>query len=467
MGSFKRSASCRSGPALLLGLAVAVAASTDPKTTTTTTSTTTATNAPLPRIGQCSWSRYGYPLPMGLDVCPLPVTDQSADYAPWSFPPFCVQAVDANDTTTATTYCVYTAQTFRGRGLSVISTPEMAANLVAALDDTRVPPRLRDHPASSMADRAVRAAAGPYVIKNVPPRGKGLMARRRVPKWEQALIGFPIMIARMDFLEVVAPAARKQLEDRALHQLPPAAQTAIMALAHGNRPIVDRDFVLEHIFRANIFGIEIADVSHFALQVEGSRINHECRPNTFWRYSQSSMAHEVVAFREINMGEEFTHSYVPLGLPHAERTEAISRWGFACSCPLCTASKQAIFASDIRRRRLAEIYQALESDAAEGLHTRDKIEALVKEMMLLINGEDLVVQLCEYYAAVARAYLSIEDFEEARYYAGQSEEFWIRYATEEHDNRDAVRELWTAIKTKEAEKLARRRRQEEAQSSEF
>ncbi|CAK7199893.1 hypothetical protein SEUCBS139899_002579 [Sporothrix eucalyptigena] len=444
---------------------------------------------PLPQVGQCSWAKYGYPaFSTGLDVCPRPVSDLSKDYAPWSYPPFCIRA-PMNATVpepgsegsykegeenaiprvsaAGRKYCVYTSRTFRGRGLSVISTPQMAANLVASLDDTRVLPRLRDHPASSMARRDEKRAAGrPYVIKNVQQgHGKGLVARRRVPKWGEALIGFPIMMARTDFLEALPDADRKTLEDRALAQLPKMAQEAILALAHGIGGDLDKDFLLEHIFRSNIFGIEIAGVHHFSLQVEGSRINHDCRPNTFWRYSPSTMTHEVVAFREISIGEEFTHSYLPLGLPLADRQQSIRRWGFACHCSLCMAPKKVSFASDIRRTRLVEIYTTMEDEGAMGMLTRDKIETLLSEMMLLINGEDLVPQLCEYYAMIARAYLSIEAFDDARHYAQQSEEYWIRYGTEEHDNVDEVRALWKQIEAKEKERDARRRRRDASRAS--
>jgi len=148
-----------------------------------------------------------------------------------------------------------------------------------------------------------------------------------------------------------------------------------------------------------------------------------------------------------------------------DRQESIRRWGFACHCSLCMAPKNVAFASDIRRTRLVEIYTTMEDEASEGMLTRDKIETLLAEMMLLINGEDLVPQLCEYYAMIARAYLSIEAFDDARHYAQQSEEYWIRYGTEEHDNVDEVRALWKQIEARETVAGERRRRQEAARSS--
>lgn len=154
-----------------------------------------------------------------------------------------------------------------------------------------------------------------------------------------------------------------------------------------------------------------------------------------------------------------------MGLPHAERQQSIQHWGFVCHCQLCMSPQKVVFSSDIRRTRLVEIYTTMDSDAAEGLLTRDKIETLLAEMMLLISGEDLVPQLCEYYAMISRAYLSIEAFDDARHYAQQSEEYWIRYGTEEHDNIDEVRALWKLIEAKETARDSRRRRQEAARAS--
>lgn len=62
------------------------------------------------------------------------------------------------------------------------------------------------------------------------------------------------------------------------------------------------------VLRTNGFGIEIAGEGHLALFLEGSRVNHNCRPNAFWRWVPSKMAMEVVALRGIGKGEEVAHS---------------------------------------------------------------------------------------------------------------------------------------------------------------
>lgn len=62
------------------------------------------------------------------------------------------------------------------------------------------------------------------------------------------------------------------------------------------------------VLRTNGFGIEIAGEGHLALFLAGSRVNHNCRPNAFWRWVPSKMAMEVVALRGIGKGEEVAHS---------------------------------------------------------------------------------------------------------------------------------------------------------------
>ena len=50
-----------------------------------------------------------------------------------------------------------------------------------------------------------------------------------------------------------------------------------------------------------------------------------------------------------------------MGLPKADRHAVLGRWGFNCTCSLCTASKDAAKSQEMRRMRLMEVYQHLEN----------------------------------------------------------------------------------------------------------
>ena len=97
------------------------------------------------------------------------------------------------------------------------------------------------------------------------------------------------------------------------------------------------------------------------------RINHACDPNAYFQSSQSSLAARVIAFRDIEPGEELSLSYVDVGKTHEERQRALQRWGFTCTCAMCTAPASEIAASDARRTRI----RALKADIVEALNGGD------------------------------------------------------------------------------------------------
>lgn len=104
-----------------------------------------------------------------------------------------------------------------------------------------------------------------------------------------------------------------------------------------------------NIFQKNNFGI--TDSLHAAIG-EGvfpcaSLLNHSCKPNCILRY-ELSMPHDgdnnkyyppilqIVACKDIEEGEELTHSYVDLALPTSERRSRLRlAHGFDCICTRC------------------------------------------------------------------------------------------------------------------------------------
>ncbi len=94
--------------------------------------------------------------------------------------------------------------------------------------------------------------------------------------------------------------------------------------------------------------------------------------------------------------------------------------------------------------RLFELYQELPEAT-----TKEAISAAVRELMIIVQTEGLQPQLSELYLMVARAYLNVGEFDDAREYAGTAEEYCIRYGSEEHDNVEGMRELWEDINSAE------------------
>ncbi|KAI1137549.1 SET domain-containing protein [Hypoxylon sp. FL0543] len=389
----------------------------------------------------------------GSSICPLPVDEESAIdtgiWAPWKRRPYCVEPFMQDDEVMGPQFCVYTIEPFRGdKGLSIVTTPVLAATLVNSLDDSVVPPKLRDHPSSSLAAGVLDGPA--FIMKDVPGKGKGLVAQRQIRKWDVVLVDYPAMLTHMDIFDIVDAETRQDLLERALRQLPEKQkQSDVLALArsHGGEPIED-------ILRTNIFGVELGiEIPHLGLFPLASRVNHDCRPNVFWRWSVRTLAVEVIAMRDIEIGEEITQSCktplmptdfsepnntatpdVPLGLSYEDRKEDLKSWGFNCTCSLCTASKSERAASDKRRARLQHIYHEL-NEAAVGRAelTADTIYGLAHEMESLVREEKLEAQLLVHYGAVARAYMRVGKLDAARKYVEMCEDLWMRYAGEEED----------------------------------
>ncbi|KAI0839468.1 hypothetical protein F5Y06DRAFT_22851 [Hypoxylon sp. FL0890] len=200
----------------------------------------------------------------GLSTCPLPVDEESAidtgSWTPWKRRPHCVEPFMQDDEVTGPQFCVYTFEPFRGdKGLSVVTTPVLAATIANFLDDSIVPPRLREHPWSSLA--AERQDSPSFTIKGVPGKGNGLVAQRQIHKWDVVLVDYPAMLTHMDLFDIVGAEARQDLLERALEQLPEKHQGELLVLARnrGGEPIED-------ILRPNIFGVEVGiEIPHLRL----------------------------------------------------------------------------------------------------------------------------------------------------------------------------------------------------------
>jgi len=181
--------------------------------------------------------------------------------------------------------------------------------------------------------------------------------------------------------------------------------------------------------------------------------------STFWRYDPVTMAQEVIALRDIEAGEEISHSCkccpalasdrqadlrpkdTSLGLTYMLRRRALEGWGFDCTCELCTADPKDIEQSDSRRHRLAQIHEELEQYSLGETYVDDRVE----ELTYLIEKESMWPLFTEYYTVAARAYLGVRRPDKARRYARIADEAWHAYGGENHDGVDDMRQLWRDI----------------------
>ncbi|CAK7235782.1 hypothetical protein SBRCBS47491_009412 [Sporothrix bragantina] len=293
-----------------------------------------------------------------------------------------------------TKFCVYTNDRHGLGGLSIVTTPETASASADMWDEDE--PRLP-------VDKKGHGPA--YEIVDIPGRGKGVLATRKIKQYEAFMVDYAAMVVDLRVAETVAR------EEGVLDM----AQTSTAA----RHPI-------ENVLRSNAFHTALGaeDDSHMALFPDLARINHACMPNAFPRFAPRSLAVSVAAARDIELGEEITIN-IPLGQLRDARQQALLRWEFVCKCPLCDASDDEIKASDARRKTIDELRVSVAAVAhSHDPETKDsdREQALdtIRDLFPRLVEEGIFTAYSEQYANAGRLYWALGDYGQARFYAQRS-----------------------------------------------
>ncbi len=91
--------------------------------------------------------------------------------------------------------------------------------------------------------------------------------------------------------------------------------------------------------------------------------SHSCSPNAVYRFDLATFAFEVRALSPIPPGAQVFISYIDPALPRAKRQEALSSYGFVCTCTTCALTGPALSQSETRRAMIAR--------ADSDVHSRD------------------------------------------------------------------------------------------------
>ena len=149
---------------------------------------TTATSSNPPPQEQCGRGLHASPFPPPTQqVCIDPFNPPSnpALWAPWTHPPFCIEAADSP-------WCVFTnAASPRNQGISIITTPEIASDTL----DLRN--HLLDHPFHT--PRKTFNGTRPYDVVELPGRGKGGVANRRIAKDRVIMVDHAVVLATVEY----------------------------------------------------------------------------------------------------------------------------------------------------------------------------------------------------------------------------------------------------------------------------
>ncbi|KAI0827489.1 SET domain-containing protein [Hypoxylon sp. FL0890] len=336
--------------------------------------------------------------------CPHPVDASTAhnpvDWSPWTHPPECLQAKKS----AVTKYCVFTNSQHGNGGVSMITTPETAANSVETLNDSGY-----TH-TKSLINSSAGAA---YEMVDIPGKGKGVIATRRINRAEPIMADWAALVVDLNFPTSVKRAQGYRLLHVAVDQL--SHPDRVLILAHNSVFSAD---IVEDVLRTNAFSFALAGETHMALYPKVARVNHACRPNAFIRFTPSSLAVSIVALKDIEPGEEISITYVPMGKTREERRAGLLKWGFNCTCSLCTGSKAEVAASDYRREKIKELRQ----EVMKAVEAWDGTKAvkLTHEVLELMRAEELAPLYASQFEIMARLYWKAKDTKTGTKYAKMS-----------------------------------------------
>ncbi len=189
-----------------------------------------------------------------------------------------------------------------------------------------------------------------YSLQDVPGKGKGLVAIKKISKGTRILSEKPIITIRGNKLNIEQLQISIYLQVATLseHQ-----QRAFLSM-HNIHPYRDAAERYLGIFRTNSLPAK-ADGDEGAIFLEACRINHACDNNAQKSWNKKIKRHTVHALRDIDKGEEITITYLsPLKNRTARQKALQERFSFTCLCQLCSLLPEQNQESD---RRLEEIHR--------------------------------------------------------------------------------------------------------------
>ncbi|KAL2689401.1 hypothetical protein Neosp_003454 [[Neocosmospora] mangrovei] len=183
-----------------------------------------------------------------------------------------------------------------------------------------------------------------YAIRDVPGKGKGLIATKPISTGTRILAEAPILTSSI--LEL--PEVKTDLVDK-VNNLPVAEKAAFLDMStvedEASHPLWAR-------FICN--SMEGPEREIRSVYMTASRINHSCVSNAYQDWNSKLGKLTVQAIKDIAKGEEITVCYFKKHEDRAGRQDALTL--FTCTCSLCSLQGHRLAESDRRLRTASQLY---------------------------------------------------------------------------------------------------------------
>jgi hypothetical protein len=188
-----------------------------------------------------------------------------------------------------------------------------------------------------------------FEIKDIPGKGRGLVARFNISSGTRILCEKPLL--------TLHAKSREELETvlvAKLRAMPKSSQRQFLSL-HNNSP---GKLPFSGIFKTNALpcgaGSPIGSVYPTACF-----INHSCIPNAHNSWNSNEEHETIHAIRPIKSGTEITISYDGGGSSIVRQALLKKSFGFTCTCSGCTLPPCLLQASDNRRTGIQTLDEAI------------------------------------------------------------------------------------------------------------
>lgn len=188
-------------------------------------------------------------------------------------------------------------------------------------------------------------------------KGFGLMAARKLKQGELILSELPALVFTSELYDRLdRDQFERHILENSLIYMPEAELAEFLTLADAWSPESPRIY---NIITSNMFNLN----DHMAVFVKISRINHSCKPNSYYNFYDGTM--NVFAAREIEPNEELTISYLDDFQTKEERQKHLrDNYGFECHCELCSrnTSDSREAEREANRAKLGEMFDTDRSE---------------------------------------------------------------------------------------------------------
>jgi hypothetical protein len=175
-------------------------------------------------------------------ICPVVQDGLTSTTFPWTHAPTCLSLIlpAPEHGGRQGTYCVYTSAAFSdGRGISIITSPESAADLANEVWETGL--------------GRERAQDGQWEAKEVEGRGIGLFAIRPIDSGDTVILESPVLVVSREVLGSVSHSRRRVLLEKAVEQLPESTREMVLALSRRGGEGKVEDIVNVNAVRAKVW----------------------------------------------------------------------------------------------------------------------------------------------------------------------------------------------------------------------